>query len=75
MTSLTQVKQYGLYVNGEWETTAEKMEVLNKYTQQPAAEISVATKDDVNKAVASAKEALKKHFFTVRTLRGINEGS
>ncbi|AXI30617.1 aldehyde dehydrogenase [Priestia megaterium] len=62
MTSLTQVKQYGLYVNGEWETTAEKMEVLNKYTQQPAAEISVATKDDVNKAVASAKEALKNTF-------------
>ncbi|WP_339998194.1 aldehyde dehydrogenase family protein [Priestia aryabhattai] len=62
MTSLTQVKQYGLYVNGEWETTAEKMEVLNKYTQQPAAEISVATKDDVNKAVASAKAALKKDF-------------
>ena len=62
MTSLTQVKQYGLYVNGEWETTAEKMEVLNKYTQQPAAEISVATKDDVNKAVASANEALKNTF-------------
>ncbi|MHA2959307.1 aldehyde dehydrogenase family protein [Priestia megaterium] len=62
MTSLTQVKQYGLYVNGEWETTAEKMEVLNKYTQQPAAEISVATKNDVNKAVASAKDALKNAF-------------
>jgi acyl-CoA reductase-like NAD-dependent aldehyde dehydrogenase len=62
MTSLTQVKQYGLYVNGEWETTAEKMEVLNKYTQQPAAEISVATKDDVNKAVASAKDVLKNTF-------------
>ena len=53
---------------------SRKMEVLNKYTQQPAAEISVATKDDVNKAVASAKEALKT-LFTVRTLRGINEGS
>ncbi|MBU8690408.1 aldehyde dehydrogenase family protein [Priestia megaterium] len=62
MTSLTQVKQYGLYINGEWETTAEKMEVLNKYTQQPAAEISVATKNDVNKAVASAKDALKNTF-------------
>lgn len=69
MTSLTQVKQYGLYVNGEWETTAEKMEVLNKYTQQPAAEISVATKDDVNKAVASAKEALKTLFHHMNATR------
>lgn len=48
---------------------SRKMEVLNKYTQQPAAEISVATKDDVNKAVASAKEALKTLFHRTNATR------
>lgn len=62
MTNLTQVTQYGLFVNGQWEETAESMDVLNKYTQEPAAKIAVATKDHVDVAVRSAKEALKEAF-------------
>ncbi|MFD9625792.1 aldehyde dehydrogenase family protein [Peribacillus muralis] len=62
MTNATQVEQYGLYVAGLWETTSETMNVLNKYTQKPAAEISIATKQHVDSAVKSAKTALKQNF-------------
>ncbi|KWW21379.1 aldehyde dehydrogenase [Peribacillus simplex] len=62
MTNSTQVKQHGLLVAGHWEKTSETMMVLNKYTQEPAAEISVATKKHVDKAVKSAKAALKQNF-------------
>ncbi|PJN89030.1 aldehyde dehydrogenase family protein [Bacillus sp. mrc49] len=62
MTNSTQVKQHGLLVAGHWEKTSETMMVLNKYTQEPAAEISVATKKHVDIAVKSAKAALKQNF-------------
>ncbi|CAH0266632.1 Sulfoacetaldehyde dehydrogenase [Peribacillus sp. Bi96] len=62
MTNGTLVKQYGLYVDGQWEKTSETMNVLNKYTQEPAAQISVATKKHVDKSVKSAKTALKVNF-------------
>ncbi|MEC0301300.1 aldehyde dehydrogenase family protein [Peribacillus frigoritolerans] len=62
MTNGTQIKQYGLYVDGQWEITSESMNVLNKYTQEPVAQISVATKKHVDTAVKSAKTALKENF-------------
>lgn len=62
MTVLTLEKQYGLYINGKQEQTAETMEVLNKYTQEVAAHISVAQKRHVDEAIKGAKAALKKPF-------------
>ncbi|MED4074134.1 aldehyde dehydrogenase family protein [Priestia endophytica] len=62
MTNLTQVMQYGLYVNGRWEKTPVNMDVLNKYTQESVVKISVATKEHVDVAVKSAKEALRTTF-------------
>ncbi|OAS88154.1 MULTISPECIES: aldehyde dehydrogenase family protein [Metabacillus] len=62
MTTLTTGKQYGLYINGKWEQTAEMMEVLNKYNQEVTAHISVAEKEHVDAAVQGAKEAVKAPF-------------
>ncbi|AOH54646.1 aldehyde dehydrogenase [Peribacillus muralis] len=62
MTNSMQVKQHGLLVAGRWEKTTETMKVFNKYTQEPAAEISVATKKHVDLAVQSAKAVLKHDF-------------
>ncbi|APH03436.1 aldehyde dehydrogenase family protein [Bacillus weihaiensis] len=59
MSTVT-VKQFGLYMNGSWNVTDEKMDVLDKYTQEVTATISVATKDHVDEAVQGAKQALKK---------------
>ncbi|QGQ48310.1 aldehyde dehydrogenase family protein [Metabacillus sediminilitoris] len=62
MSTITTDKQYGLYINGKWEQTADMMEVVNKYTQEVAAHISVAEKEHVDAAVQGAKEALKSPF-------------
>lgn len=62
MTTATDVKQYGLYIDGKWEQTEKQMDVLNKYTQEPAAQIAVATKEQVDAAVKSAKAAVKESF-------------
>lgn len=62
MSTITTDKQYGLYINGKWEQTANMMEVVNKYTQEVAAHISVAEKEHVDAAVQGAKEALKSPF-------------
>ncbi|MEW4429847.1 aldehyde dehydrogenase family protein [Paenibacillus pabuli] len=62
MVNEVEVKTYGLYINSEWVTTAETMTVQNKYTQEPAAKVAVATQAHVEQAVKLAKEALKEPF-------------
>jgi acyl-CoA reductase-like NAD-dependent aldehyde dehydrogenase len=62
MTAIVTGKKYGMYINGQWEETNETMPVLNKYTQEVAAEISVAVKEHVDTAVQGAKQALKTPF-------------
>jgi len=62
MVNNVEVQTYGLYINGQWVTTAETMTVQNKYTQAPAAKVAVATQAHVDQAVKFAKEALKEPF-------------
>ncbi|WP_210610375.1 aldehyde dehydrogenase family protein [Priestia flexa] len=62
MVNTASVKQYGLYVDGEWIKTKKEMDVLDKYTQEPAARIAVAEKHHVNQAVQGAKKALETSF-------------
>lgn len=53
---------YGLYINGQWETTASTMSVMDKYTLLPFAEIAKAEKHDVSRAVEGASAACRKPF-------------
>ncbi|WP_044748130.1 aldehyde dehydrogenase family protein [Bacillus alveayuensis] len=53
------IKKYGMFINGESIFTDETMPVLNKYTQEAFAEISVATKEIVDQAVEAAKKSYK----------------
>ena len=62
MAKVTELKTYGLYINGKFETTTETMTLKNKYTQEPTAQIAVATKAHVDSAVKYAKEAMKEPF-------------
>ncbi|MBT2692569.1 aldehyde dehydrogenase family protein [Bacillus sp. ISL-55] len=55
-------KNYELFINGEWIATEEKMPVLNKYTREPFASISVASEEHVNQAVEAAKTAYKQDW-------------
>ena len=41
----------GLYINGEWLTTNEKMKVYNKFTQEVIGELTVAGQQDVDAAI------------------------
>ncbi|RBW67371.1 aldehyde dehydrogenase family protein [Bacillus taeanensis] len=58
----TEIPSYKLFINGEEMITQETTKVLNKYTQEAAAEIAVANKEHVDQAVASAKAALDVEF-------------
>ncbi|MCM3570564.1 aldehyde dehydrogenase family protein [Neobacillus mesonae] len=62
MAAVVTGKQYGLYIDGQWQETEEKRPVLNKYTQEPAAWISIAQKEHADAAVQSAKKAFKVPF-------------
>jgi acyl-CoA reductase-like NAD-dependent aldehyde dehydrogenase len=53
------MQSYGLYVNGEWIRTSAVMQVQNKYTQQPIADIAVAERTHVDRAVECADAAMR----------------
>ncbi len=53
---------YGLFIGGKWTEKKEKLPVLNKYSQEVIADISVADENDVNNSVAAAKKALNTPF-------------
>ncbi|NLT96493.1 MAG: aldehyde dehydrogenase family protein [Clostridia bacterium] len=56
------MKNYMMYIGGQWVDTANKKEVINKYTGEPFATIAQASLEDVEKAVKSAKNS----FNTVK---------
>lgn len=62
MSVVTLSNQYGLYINGQFEKTEMTAAVLNKYSQEVAAHISIAKKEHVDTAVRGAKAALKQPF-------------
>lgn len=49
------------YINGEWvaSSTGDTCDVINPATEQPIATIAMGGKEDVDKAVAAAREAFK----------------
>ena len=48
------------YINGEWVSPVKPRDykVINPANEEPCAEISLAEKEDVNKAVNAAKNAM-----------------
>jgi malonate-semialdehyde dehydrogenase (acetylating) / methylmalonate-semialdehyde dehydrogenase len=62
MTTTTDTKTLKNYINGQWiQSTTEKVEpVYNPATGKVLAYVPISTKEDLNKAVESAKEAFKK---------------
>lgn len=53
------MKEYGLFINGQWIVTDEKIGVLNKATGNECASISVASEAEVTNAVDAAEKAFK----------------
>ncbi|GMA97321.1 aldehyde dehydrogenase family protein [Pelosinus sp. IPA-1] len=53
------MKEYGLFINGKWIVTEEKIGVTNKATGSNHAFISVAGKKEVKEAVDAAETAFK----------------
>jgi len=51
------MKNYGLYVGGEWVDTEVKFDVLDRYTGKPFVSISQASKEHVDLAVQSARKS------------------
>ena len=53
-------RQFQLFINGDWQKSSSKkmMDSINPATKKKLAKISVASKADVNSAVAAAKQAL-----------------
>lgn len=48
----------GLYINGEWLESKERMGVFDKYTHELMAEVAVAEQTDVDKAMKAANDAM-----------------
>ena len=53
------MKEFGLYIGGKWEAAkgGKTAETINPSTEEPWAKVAVASREDVEKAVASAKSA------------------
>lgn len=50
---------FDLYINGKWVTTNDKLDVLNKYTQEVYAQVSKAGEHEVDQAIETAENAYK----------------
>ena len=59
------------YINGKWVSpkTNKSIQVINPATEEVCAEISLGSKEDVNDAVLSAKEAFKTWAFSSKKER------
>ncbi|MBD2870939.1 aldehyde dehydrogenase family protein [Paenibacillus arenilitoris] len=53
------ISHYPLYINGEWITTDESLDVCDKYKGTVMATVSTADEPTVSRAVESAKEAFE----------------
>lgn len=53
------MREYGLFINGEWMVTEEKCAVMHKATGEAVAMVSVAGKQEVTTAVSAAETAFK----------------
>ncbi|MCP3032409.1 aldehyde dehydrogenase family protein [Halobacillus sp. A1] len=57
-------QEYQLYIDGEWVSTGEQLEVLNKYTQETYAKVSKASETEVDQAVTAAEQAYKNNAMS-----------
>jgi acyl-CoA reductase-like NAD-dependent aldehyde dehydrogenase len=51
------MKEYGLYINGEWISTEERFSVENPADGETIAECAVASREEIERAVSSAQRA------------------
>jgi acyl-CoA reductase-like NAD-dependent aldehyde dehydrogenase len=56
----------GLYINGRWEAGTAVVPVVDKYSGEVLKEVGVATRNDVDRAVASAKRAMRERPLSAR---------
>ncbi|WP_243387507.1 aldehyde dehydrogenase family protein [Bacillus kexueae] len=61
MNTNTVLKQE-MYIDGKWIVKDESIGVFDKFSQEKIADVPIANKEDVDLAVQSAKDALKKEF-------------
>jgi acyl-CoA reductase-like NAD-dependent aldehyde dehydrogenase len=57
MTTPMQFKEYHLYIDGQWVSGSEMMEVKNKYTGEAIGVLPVSSPDMIDRAIASAERA------------------
>ncbi|MDR7236409.1 aldehyde dehydrogenase family protein [Neobacillus drentensis] len=48
----------GLYINGEWLESNDKMKVYDKYTQEVIGEVAVAGQENIDAAIQAANDAM-----------------
>ncbi len=53
------LKQYKLYIDGQWTGTNESIDVGNKYTQDTFAQVAKASEKEVDAAISAAERAYK----------------
>lgn len=54
-------RAYGLFIDGEWIDTGERLDVIEKYSGRPFASMSVADRAAVDRAIAAAARAWKQN--------------
>ncbi|GEK59072.1 aldehyde dehydrogenase [Marinococcus halophilus] len=59
MQTFEQQKEFGLFINNQTKMTEQKINILDKYSLQPIAQVARAGKEDVEEAVRGAQEAFK----------------
>ena len=63
-------KEHRFYINGEWinSSSTELIEIENPSTEEVIGTISAGTKEDIDHAVAAAKNAFQSFGFTSRKI-------
>jgi len=62
---MSEVKTYGVWINGKWETTQEKIPVYHKYTGDLIAYVGKPSFEQTSKAVENAKNTFLEKTLTV----------
>ena len=53
------MQDYGMFINGQWVHSPDRLEVLDPATEQPFATVPAATQEQVQHALQTAKTAQK----------------
>ncbi|MHB9146372.1 MAG: aldehyde dehydrogenase family protein [Symbiobacteriia bacterium] len=55
------MERFGLYIDGRWVDTEKRLSVVDKYRNEPFAEIGLASPEQVSQAIAAAQRAWRDH--------------